>query len=113
MAKENVIEAVGIYNGHSAKGNFDIELKMLFTEIHLNEAIQFVVGIGQHLRMVAIVNNEKIKLGTWTVYRMAIDRNAQTTVVFKTNLDSAFVDNIPKLMVEDAEVVIKAQIVSE
>lgn len=115
MAEENdnLITAVGVYGGHSARGNFDVELKVLFTESHVSEALQFVAGIGQHLLMIAFLGGEKIRLGTWSVYRLAVDRNAQTTVVFKTNKDAAFVDNLSRLMVEDEEITLKAKIVPQ
>ena len=113
MAKEDdsLITAIGVFAGNSAKGNFDIELKFLFTEENLSEALQFVAGIGRHLKLIAIVNKEKVRLGTWGVYKLSVDRNAQTTVVFKTNKDDAFVENLSQLMVEDEEIEIKARIV--
>lgn len=115
MAKENdnLITAVGVFGGHSARGNFDVELKVIFTEAHLSSALQFVAGIGSHLKMIAYIGEQKIRLGTWGVYRLAIDRNAQTTVVFKTSMDQAFVDNLSKLMVEDEEIIFKAQVIPQ
>lgn len=110
---ENVIKAIGIYAGHSARGNFDVELKMIFTESHISEALQFVAGIGQHLKMIAEVAGEKVRLGTWGVYRLAVDRNAQTTVVFKANAEHILVDNLSRLMVEDEEIILKAQLVPQ
>ena len=40
IQNENDFIAVGIYNGHSVKNNYDVELKLVFTEEHLNEALQ-------------------------------------------------------------------------
>lgn len=117
MAKDedNIFSAIGFYNGHSCKNNYDVELRLRFTEIHLDEALQFVAGIGARLKLIANTGREKLKLGIWSVYRLSVDKNAQTTVVLKTMLDQAFVGNIPKLMEENEEneIELKAQIINE
>lgn len=112
MAKTEgeTIAATGHYAGYSAKGNFDVELRINFPETQLTEAIQFIAGIGQRMKLIAEIAGEKIKLGVWSVYRMAIDKNAQAVVVFKSNSESAFVENMQKLMVEEEEITIKAKI---
>lgn len=107
---DELIVAKGIYGGHSARGNFDIELKATFTDAHVTEAIQFIAGIGQHLILLAFIGGEKVKLGIWSVYAVRVDRNLQTTVTFKTNKDLAKVDNLSKLLVEDEEITFKAKL---
>lgn len=113
MAKGNsddVIKAKGIYNGYYVRGNFDVELRFIFPESQLMSALQFTVGITKRLRLIAKVEETKVKLGEWNVYRLTVDKNLQTQVVFKSNIDSVFVDNISELMSEDAEINIAAQI---
>ena len=86
---------------------------MSFTESHLSEAIQFVASVGKRLRMVAQIDGqgEKIILGTWSLNRLSVDRNAQTKISFKSTLDSVYPDNLNKLIVEDCEIYLKAKIV--
>lgn len=112
MAKDDdqVIQAIGFFGGNSAKGNFDVELKMKFPEQSTPNALQFVAGIGQRLRMVASIADVKIKLGVWSVSRISIDRDLQTTVVFKSTVENAFVNSLPQLMVDEEEITIKAKI---
>lgn len=114
MANENeVFSAIGVYNGHSAKGSFDIDLKLLFTEPNLKDAIQFIAGIGKEIKVVAVneIEGLKVKLGTWTVHRVAVDKNAQTAVVLKSTMDRVYSDNIPDIMLEDTEFVFKVAII--
>lgn len=110
---ENIISAIGVYDGSSTKNSFDVELKMSFTESRLSEAIQFVASVGKRLRMVAQIDGqgEKIILGTWSLNRLSVDRNAQTKISFKSTLDSVYPDNLNKLIVEDCEIYLKAKIV--
>lgn len=112
LAKDDdqVIQAIGFFGGNSAKGNFDVELKMKFPEQSTPNALQFVAGIGQRLRMVASIADVKIKLGVWSVSRISIDRDLQTTVVFKSTVENAFVNSLPQLMVDEEEITIKAKI---
>lgn len=114
MAENEVIKVVGVYAGHSCKSNYDVELKFKFMESDLYDAIQFIAGIGKRLQLIALIGGAKIKLGVWTVYRMSIDRNAQTTVVLKTMKDAAFIDNIPKLITDDdVEITLAAKVIDE
>lgn len=109
--KANVIKATGFYAGHSAKGNFDVDLKIGFTEEHVSEAIQFVAGIGSNLKMVAIVRDNKVDLGLWNVFKVMVDRNAQAKVTFKTSKDNTFVERLAELMADEENITIKAKII--
>ena len=115
MANENsnIISATGYFSGNSTKSNYDLELKINFNGDEISNAIQFVAGIGKRMQLVAIVANEKIKLGQWSVYSLRIDKNLTATVVFKTSKDNAFYENIPSLFVEETEISIKAKILDE
>lgn len=113
MAKNDdqpVIEATGFFAGNATRGNFDVELKIKFPEQSTANALQFVAGIGQRLRMVATVADVKVKLGVWSVYRISVDKDLQTTVIFKSSSENAFVGNLPSLMVDEEEITIKAKI---
>ena len=103
MANGNVIKAHGYFDGNSAKGNFDVQLKAKFVEEDLPSALQFVAGIGKKLKLLAKVNDEKVKLGRFTVYNIRIDRDANCTVTFKSNIDNVENENIPLLMGDEVE----------
>lgn len=108
-----IISATGWFSGNSTKSNYDLELKMKFTGDELMNAIQFVAGIGKRLKLVAVIENEKVKLGLWSVYRLSVDKNLEATVVFKTAKENAFYENIPQLLVEEEMISIKAKILDE
>jgi len=111
MPNENVISAVGYFDGNNSKGNFDVQLKAKFTESELANALQFVAGIGKRLKLVAIVETEKVSLGQFTVYSIRIDRDGNCYITFKSDKDSSFVENIPMLMVDEATITFKAKII--
>ena len=91
---EELIKAVGFFYGASTKNNFDVELKIRFTESDLYDAIQFISGI-------------------WGVNKLSIDKNAQTTISLKSTIENANMDNINKLLVEEQEIVLKAKVITE
>ena len=102
MESEN-IKAMGYYNGHSAKGNFDVELKLRFLEDQAYNALQFISSVGHQLRLVAKQKGieDLIKLGTFNFYNLRVDRDANVYVSLRANQDFCFVNNITKLMQED------------
>lgn len=109
--KEGIIKATAFYAGHSAKSNFDVDLKLGFTEEHVHEAIQFVAGIGNQLRMVAMVHGEKVDLGLWNVFKVLIDKNCQAKVTFKTSKENTFVERLSELMADEETITIKAKVI--
>lgn len=112
LQKENeLIKAIGVYAGHSAKGNFNIELKAIFTEEFVMDAIQFIAGIGRRLLLIAVVKDEKIKLGEWTVYNLKVDKNMQATITFKSNKDAANMGNMNRLLAEDEVITFVAKLI--
>ena len=110
---EELIKAVGFFYGASTKNNFDVELKIRFTESDLYDAIQFISGIGRHLKLLAVVDEEKVPLVIWGVNKLSIDKNAQTTISLKSTIENANMDNINKLLVEEQEIVLKAKVITE
>lgn len=110
--KDKLLKAVGFYNGYSAKGNYDVELKMAFNESDLYDAMEFVAGIGRKLKLLAVIGEEKIPLGLWNVYQVRIDHNARCTISFRSNITFVKPENITKLMI-DEDFVIKGKIIEE
>lgn len=112
--KKEVMTATGFFGGQTSKGNFDVQFKMEFREDQLGNALQFVSTIGKQLLIVAYVNNsdEKVKLGKFMLHDLKVDRNANCKVTFKSNVDSCFVSNFEKLLIDEAIITLKA-VVSE
>lgn len=106
----NSISISGMLVGYSVKNNYDVELKLRFTESEVTTALLFVGGIGNTIKMQAEVRSKKVNLGGWTVYRVAIDKEAQTTVVFKSNLESTNTEEFSVLATEEEEIKLKAVI---
>lgn len=113
MASENVISAVGYFDGYRSKGNFDIELKAKFMSNDLPNALQFVAGISKRINLIALVEDQKVKLGQFTVYSLRVDANSNCFVTFKSNKDSCFPDVFDQLMVDEALITFKAKIVAD
>ena len=104
------VEAVklkGIYLGHSIKSNYDVELKVRFSEESLAKALGLVVGISRNVNITVKNNDEIAKLGDWNVCRISIDKNAQMTVVFKSNTSSAKIDDLSKVIADENEIILK------
>ena len=102
MVKEdNMIKAVAIYNGHTIKKNFDIELKLRFIDEQLPNALQFVACIGKQVILKAKVGKEAYQLGVFNINRINIDKDGNAFISFMSNNDYVNLENIEKLMVED------------
>lgn len=111
LEESEVIQATGFYGGSTTRDNFDIELKMKFNEGEVLNAIKFIAGIGTNIKLIAKVDGENVKLGTWGVYKLSIDKNLMATVIFKTAKEHAFLENLSKLLVEETEITVKAKII--
>ena len=115
MANENdpneMIVATGFFNGSSSSGTFDIVLKFKFPEEQLTNALQFLAGIGRRLKLIANVDGEIIKLGTFTINQLNVDRDANASIKFKSNKEMCFSNNFEKLMIEETPIVLKAKVV--
>lgn len=113
--KEKVIRAVGYFDGYKSKSNYDVEINFKFPDDELANALQFIAGIGKKLSLVAITGEEKNsnKLGTFTVYRCLVDKDANTKVRFKSNLGECFPEKFLTLAEPEDSIVLKARIVEE
>ena len=114
MAKENseIIQATGYFNGSKTKGNYDIELNFKFTEAELANVLQFLAGIGSELNILAIVNEQKVKLGSFNLYNLSVDRDANSKVRFKSNMDRCYMNNFTALMFdEEVPITLKAKVI--
>lgn len=109
----SVIIAEGYYDGHQAKGNFEIQLKVKFLETDLANALQFVAGIGKQVQLIAKVTDEKIKLGTFNIYNIVVDRNATCKIQFRSNTDYVKVENLSKLMVDETSITFMGKVISQ
>lgn len=103
MEAEN-IKARGYYHGHSAKGNFDVELKLRFLEDEAYNALQFISSVGHQLKLIAKQDGlpDPIKLGMFNFYNLRVDRDANVYVSLRANQDFCFINNIAKLMKEES-----------
>lgn len=115
MAEENennLIIASCYFDGYKTKGNFDVEINFKFPEEQLANSLQFMAGIGNHLKVIALVNEVKVPLGTFTFYNYSVDRDANSKIRFKSNIDDCIINNFAKLMVdENIPITLKAKVV--
>lgn len=111
MAEKEVIQALGFFEGQTSKGNFDIQFKMSFRENEIGNALQFVATIGKEIAILAVVNdNDKVKLGKFSVYKVTVDKNLNCKVDFKSNVNDCFVGNFERLMVDEATILLKCKV---
>lgn len=111
MAKDdNLIKAVGIYNGHSIKRNFDVELKIRFGPEQLPNALQFIASIGKQVILQAKIGKDINKLGVFNLNSLKVDRNGMAFISFMSNSDYVSLESIEKLLVEDTEIVFAGKI---
>lgn len=111
MAEKEVIQALGFFEGQTSKGNFDIKFKMSFRENEIGNALQFVATIGKEIAILAVVNdNDKVKLGKFSVYKVTVDKNLNCKVEFKSNINDCFVGNFERLMVDEATILLKCKV---
>lgn len=103
-----------MYNGHSAKGNFDVELKLRFFENEALNAIKFVSAVGKRLQIVAKPENggETIKLGIFNFYNLKFDKDANAYLSVRANQEYCFVNNMTKLM-QESLFVFKARVIED
>lgn len=113
VANEAIIEAAGYFSGYNTKGNYEVQLKMSFPETSLADALQFISGIGKTIQIISQVGDKKQKLGQFAINSIKIDKNANCLIVFKSNVDSVFLENFTNLTEEEAEIIIKAKILEE
>lgn len=114
IQNENDFIAVGIYNGHSVKNNYDVELKLVFTEEHLNEALQLLSGLTFYMKIICKKLNEKINLGVWSLNKLSIDKNAQTKISLKSTTENVDLEGIQKLISsveEERELIFKIRLI--
>lgn len=112
MEKE-MIQATGFFAGMNSKSNFDVSFKMEFPSPELANALQFVAGIGRSAKLEALINGEtdgEFSLGMFSVDSIKIDRNARCKIQFKSNTEDCTIENISKLLVDEAIILLKAQI---
>ena len=114
VKNENEFSAVGIYQGHSIKNSYDVELKLLFTAEHSEEALQFIAGITNYIKVICNKSGNKLKLGTWGVYRFTIDKNMQVKISLKSTTENANIEALNALVVDtgsdDTEMVFKVRV---
>lgn len=111
MGKENeLIKAVAIYNGHTIKKNFDIELKFRFLEEQLPNALQFVACIGKQVKLKAKIQQEKLALGVFNLNKLSVDKNGNAFISLMSNSDYVSLESIEKLLIEGEEIYLAGKI---
>lgn len=113
MQKEaNVIKASGIYNGHSIRKNFDVELKIRFIVDDISDALKFIAGIGHEMIMKAKVNGTSVNLGKFNVNKITVDKNLNCYISFMSNKEFVNLDEMNRILIEEVEMIILAKIVN-
>lgn len=100
MAEETVkIKAEGKYSTHSVKANknVDITFKMPYSE--LTNYIKTIQMLNENVILAGKIGTDKkpIKLGTFMVSNISVDRDGQGTLKFNSQLDFVDANNLNDL----------------
>lgn len=111
MANENeVFSATGYFGGYKAKNNFDVEISFKFPSEQLADALQFLTGIGKKLNIIALVGEEKHKLGSFNLYDFKVNRDGGAAMKLKSSVGNCFVNNFISLSDEEVPIILKAKV---
>ena len=112
MEEKEIIEVAGVLKSYRMKGMFDVELNFDFTEDQLANALQFMATIGKQIRLIAKIDQNSFKLGTFIFNSFKVDRDANSSLKLKSTKENCYMENLPSLATEEGKfVVLRAKII--
>lgn len=97
---EYKIKSVAMYNGHSIKTNKMIDLGFKFAADELQNCLKLIPCFNSNIEIYAKMSNiqNTLKLGTLMIKDYKIDKDANTTIKFHSQIDFVEINNISKLV---------------
>ena len=99
-------KAIGFYDGYSIRGNYSVELKFKFSQANLAQALSFVELIGSPIKLGCAIGTNKYKLGIFTIYKFSIDRDAETSISFRSQKESIDIESIAPLLEDEVQITV-------
>ena len=105
------IKTVASYGGHNVNQAGSVSLKLVFSYDTITKYIQAIQMLNENVNLLAVINGEKIKLGSFMINSINIDHDGAGKIKFNSQLDYVEIDNISKLINSDLfKIMLKAEI---
>lgn len=105
------IKTVASYGGHNVNQAGSVSLKLVFSYDTITKYIQAIQMLNENVNLLAVINGEKIKLGSFMINSINIDHDGAGKIKFNSQLDYVEIDNISKLINSDLfKIMLQAEI---
>ena len=105
------IKTVASYGGHNVNQAGSVSLKLVFSYDTITKYIQAIQMLNENVNLLAVINGEKIKLGSFMINSINIDQDGAGKIKFNSQLDYVEIDNISKLINSDLfKIMLQAEI---
>ena len=105
------IKTVASYGGHNVNQAGSVSLKLVFSYDTITKYIQAIQRLNENVNLLAVINGEKIKLGSFMINSINIDHDGAGKIKFNSQLDYVEIDNISKLINSDLfKIMLQAEI---
>ena len=105
------IKTVASYGGHNVNQAGSVSLKLVFSYDTITKYIQAIQMLNENVNILAVINGEKIKLGSFMINSINIDHDGAGKIKFNSQLDYVEIDNISKLINSDLfKIMLQAEI---
>lgn len=105
------IKTVASYGGHNVNQAGSVSLKLVFSYDTITKYIQAIQMLNENVNLLAVINGEKIKLGSFMINSINIDHDGSGKIKFNSQLDYVEIDNISKLINSDLfKIMLQAEI---
>lgn len=96
------IKTVASYGGHNVNQVKNISLTLKFTYDTISKYIQSIQMLNENVTIIAVVDGQKIKLGSFMINSISIDHDGAGKIKFKSQVDYVELENITKIISNDA-----------
>ena len=105
------IKTVASYGGHNVNQAGSVSLKLVFSYDTITKYIQAIQMLNENVNLLAVINGEKIKLGSFMINSINIDHDGAGKIKFNSQLDYVEIDSISKLINSDLfKIMLQAEI---
>lgn len=96
------IKTIASYGGHNINQVKNISLTLKFTYDTITKYIQSIQMLNENVSIIAAIDGEKIKLGSFMINSINIDHDGAGKIKFKSQVDYVELENITKIISNDA-----------
>lgn len=108
---ERKIKTIATYGGHSVNSAKSVNLTLKFTYDTITKYIQTIQMLNENVMLIAVIDGQKCKLGSFMVNNINIDHDGAGKIKFNSQVDFVEMDSISKLVgSETFRIMMKADI---